>query len=97
MTTYHSTVQDVYRKAAEAPADNLCCIPMAPLYLPGLTIPSIMHEMNYGCGSVVHPQDMQPDQTVLYVGVGGGLELLQLAYFTRRPGCVIGVDRKSVV
>ncbi|MEO0586891.1 MAG: arsenosugar biosynthesis arsenite methyltransferase ArsM [Planctomycetota bacterium] len=94
MTTadYKLTVHDVYEQAAEAPADNLCCVPLPPQYLPGLTIPKIMHEMNYGCGSTVHPEDMKPDQTVLYVGVGGGLELLQLAYFTRKPGGVIGVD-----
>jgi ubiquinone/menaquinone biosynthesis C-methylase UbiE len=29
---------------------------------------------------------------VAYVGVGGGLEALQLAYFTRRPGGVIAID-----
>jgi len=29
---------------------------------------------------------------VLYVGVGGGMELLQFAYFSRRPGAIIGVD-----
>ncbi|MEO0965853.1 MAG: arsenosugar biosynthesis arsenite methyltransferase ArsM [Planctomycetota bacterium] len=94
MTTadYHATVQDVYRDAAQVPADNLCCVPMAPQYLPGLSIPGVMHDMNYGCGATVHPQDMAEDQTVLYVGVGGGLELLQLAYYTRQPGGVIGVD-----
>ncbi len=91
-TTYHATVQDVYRDAANAPADNLCCVPQAPQYLPGLHIPSIMHQMNYGCGSTVNAQDMTRDQTVLYVGVGGGLEALQLAYFTRKPGGVIAVD-----
>ena len=26
------------------------------------------------------------------LGVGGGMELLQFAYFSRRPGAVIGVD-----
>ena len=90
--SYHTTVQDVYRKAAQEPDGSLCCVPQAPQYLPGLHIPSIMHEMNYGCGSTVHPQDMKKDQTVLYVGVGGGLEALQLAYFARRPGAVIAVD-----
>ncbi len=90
--SYHSTVQDVYRKAAEAPDAGLCCVPQTPMYLPGLVIPSIMDEMNYGCGTTVHAQDMTKDQTVLYVGVGGGLEALQLAYFTRRPGGVIAVD-----
>lgn len=90
--TYHATVKNVYRDAAEAPADNLCCVPVTPKYLPGLNIPSIMHQMNYGCGTTVHLQDMRADQTVLYVGVGGGLEALQLAYFARRPGGVIAVD-----
>jgi SAM-dependent methyltransferase len=89
---YHDTVQEVYRKAAEAPSAALCCVPLTPKYLPGLHIPSIMHEMNYGCGTTVHTQDMAPDQTVAYVGVGGGLEALQFAYFARRPGGVIAVD-----
>lgn len=90
--SYHSTVHDVYRRAAEAPAENLCCVPQASRYLPELDIPSIMHEMNYGCGTTIHLEDMSKGQTVLYVGVGGGLEALQLAYFARRPGAVIAVD-----
>jgi ubiquinone/menaquinone biosynthesis C-methylase UbiE len=90
--TYHATVQDVYRKAAEAPDASLCCVPQTARYLPGLHVPSIMHEMNYGCGTTIHLQDMTENQRVLYVGVGGGLEALQLAYFARRPGAVIAVD-----
>lgn len=90
--SYHVTVQDVYRDAAAAPAASLCCVPQTPRYLPGLSIPSIMHEMNYGCGTTVHLQDMTPNQRVLYVGVGGGLEALQLAYFARHPGGVVAVD-----
>jgi hypothetical protein len=35
-----------------------------------------MLEMNYGCGSTVHPRDLAGSPTVLYVGVGGGMELL---------------------
>jgi ubiquinone/menaquinone biosynthesis C-methylase UbiE len=89
---YHATVQDVYRKAAEAPDATLCCVEQTPKYLPGLVIPSIMHEMNYGCGTTVHVQDMTDGQHVVYVGVGGGLEALQLAYFTRHAGGVIAVD-----
>ena len=91
-TSYHDTVREVYREAAQEPAVNLCCVPQAPRFLPGLQIPEIMHEMNYGCGTTVHLQDMRRDQTVLYVGVGGGLEALQLAYFARRPGGVVAVD-----
>ena len=90
--SYHATVEQVYRDAAETPQEALCCVPQAPMYLPGLQIPSIMHEMNYGCGSTVHLQDMQEGRRVLYVGVGGGLEALRFAYFTRRPGGVIAID-----
>lgn len=90
--SYHVTIQSVYREAAVEPADNLCCVPQSARYLPGLHIPQIMHEMNYGCGTTIHLQDMKFDQRVLYVGVGGGLEALQLAYFARRAGGVVAVD-----
>ena len=90
--SYHATVQDVYRKAAESPDGSLCCVPQTARYLPGLHVPPIMHEMNYGCGTTVHLQDMTQGQRIVYVGVGGGLEALQLAYFARTPGAVIAVD-----
>jgi len=48
--------------------------------------------MNYGCGSTVHPRDLINNPSILYVGVGGGMELLQFSYFSRRKGAVIGVD-----
>ena len=51
-----------------------------------------MQEMNYGCGTTVHPAELSANPTVLYVGVGGGLEALQFSYFSRRPGAVIAVD-----
>jgi len=90
--SYHQTIANVYRDAATSPASDLCCVPQTPMHLPGLNIPRIMHEMNYGCGTTIHLQDMAEGQTVLYVGVGGGLEALQLAYFSRRPGGVIAID-----
>jgi len=93
--SYHETVKSVYRQAAETPAENLCCVPQSPMHLPGLHVPPVMHEMNYGCGTTIHLRDMKPQQQVLYVGVGGGLEALQLAYFTRRPGGVVAVDPVS--
>ncbi len=51
-----------------------------------------MLAMNYGCGSTVNPRDLVNSPTILYVGVGGGMELLQFAYFSRCPGGVIGLD-----
>lgn len=51
-----------------------------------------MLDMNYGCGSTVNPRDLVNNPAILYVGVGGGMELLQFSYFSRRKGSVIGVD-----
>jgi SAM-dependent methyltransferase len=48
--------------------------------------------MNYGCGSTVNPRDLSNNPTILYVGVGGGMELLQFSYFSRQENGVIGVD-----
>jgi SAM-dependent methyltransferase len=89
---YLDTVHDVYRKAAEEPNLGLCCTTTPVWKLPELDIPRRMLEMNYGCGSTIHPRDLVGDPTVLYVGVGGGMEVLQFAYFSRKKGGVIGVD-----
>jgi SAM-dependent methyltransferase len=70
----------------------LCCTTTPVWQLPELSVPKKMLAMNYGCGSTVHPRDLVASPTVLYVGVGGGMELLQFAYFSRRPGGVIGLD-----
>lgn len=48
--------------------------------------------MNYGCGSTVNARDLTNEPKMLYVGVGGGMELLQFAYFNRNKGGVVGVD-----
>lgn len=90
--TYLDSTKDFYARVAETPEPGLCCTTTPRFALPGLTIPSRMEEMNYGCGTTVHPRDLQSEPTILYVGVGGGLELLQFAYFSRRPGGVVGID-----
>ena len=90
--SYLDTTHDVYKKAAETPDVGLCCTTTPIWQLPGLDIPVIMQRMNYGCGSTVHPRDLVNDPTILYVGVGGGMELLQFSYFSRQKGGTIGVD-----
>ena len=92
METYLETTKDVYKKAAETPDVGLCCTTTPIWQLPNLEIPTIMLEMNYGCGSTVNPRDLVNKPKILYVGVGGGMELLQFAYFSRQKGGVIGVD-----
>ena len=90
--SYLESVAAFYSEVAETPDVGLCCVQSAPLQLPDLKVPLQMQEMNYGCGTTVHPAELANDPTVLYVGVGGGLEALQFAYFCRRPGAVIAVD-----
>ena len=90
--SYLETTKNVYKEAAETPNVGLCCTTNPVWELPGLKIPKIMQEMNYGCGSTVHPRDLVNQPSILYVGVGGGMELLQFAYFSRQKNGVIGVD-----
>jgi ubiquinone/menaquinone biosynthesis C-methylase UbiE len=92
MQTYLETTRNVYKEAAENPQKGLCCTTTPVWQLPGLKIPKKMLDMNYGCGSTVNPRDLVNDPTILYVGVGGGMELLQFSYFSRRKGGVIGID-----
>ena len=91
-TAYLETTKDIYKKAAETPDVGLCCTTTPIWAFPGLDIPKIMQEMNYGCGSTVHPRDLINDPRILYVGVGGGMELLQFSYFSRQKSGVVGVD-----
>jgi SAM-dependent methyltransferase len=90
--SYLEATHELYKDAALSPDVGLCCTTNPIWELPGLKIPKIMQEMNYGCGSTVHARDLINDPKVLYVGVGGGMELLQFAYFSRHKGGVIGVD-----
>src|SRR6266849_4597656 len=92
MNDYLQVVEDVYAEAARNPDTGLCCTASPVWRLPDLVIPRAMLEMNYGCGSTVEPRDLRGNDTILYVGVGGGLEALQFAYFARRAGGVIAVD-----
>jgi ubiquinone/menaquinone biosynthesis C-methylase UbiE len=92
MSRYLETVEEVYAEAARKPDASLCCTKSPVWRLPDLRIPECMLAMNYGCGSTVDLRDLRASDTVVYVGVGGGLEALQFAYCTRRVGGVFAVD-----
>jgi|TARA_B110000046_G_scaffold123754_2_gene130245 SAM-dependent methyltransferase len=92
MSNYLDETVNLYTEAALTPDVGLCCTTTPVWVLPELEIPTKMLEMNYGCGSTVDPRDLINDPTVLYVGVGGGMELLQFSYFSRKKGGVIGLD-----
>ena len=93
--TYLQTTREIYREAALTPQVGLCCTTTPVWKLPELSIPTEMLEMNYGCGSTVHPRDLAGSPSILYAGIGGGMELLQFSYFSRRPTAVIGIDPVS--
>ena len=90
--TYLETAAQFYSEVAQTPQVGLCCLQSTPLQLPGLKISLKMQQMNYGCGTTVHPTELANQPTVLYVGIGGGLEALQFSYFSRRPSGVIAVE-----
>ena len=90
--SYLDTTHDLYKEAAILPDVGLCCTTNPIWELPGLKIPMIMQEMNYGCGSTVHARDLTNNPKTLYVGVGGGMELLQFSYFNRQKNGVVGID-----
>ena len=90
--SYLEATNDLYKEAALTPDVGLCCTTNPIWELPGLKIPKIMQEMNYGCGSTVNARDLTNEPKMLYVGVGGGMELLQFSYFNRHKGGVVGVD-----
>jgi len=95
--SYLETTAKFYSEVAQTPQVGLCCVQSSPLQLPGIYIPSQMQQMNYGCGTTVHPAELINEPTVLYVGVGGGLEALQFAYFSRRPSGIIAVEPVSAM
>jgi SAM-dependent methyltransferase len=92
MSSYLETTKEVYKDAALTPNVGLCCTTTPVWQLPDLNIPDKMVAMNYGCGSTVNPRDLVNNPNILYVGAGGGMELLQFAYFSREKGNVIGID-----
>jgi len=92
MKSYLDTTHDVYKEAALTPDVGLCCTTTPVWVLPELDMPNIMLEMNYGCGSTVNPRDLVNEPSILYVGVGGGMEVFQFSYFSRKKNGVIGID-----
>lgn len=91
-TNYLDSVADFYERVAETPAVGLCCVGGARLALPELCVPPDMEAMSYGCGSSVQPTDLSGSPRVVYVGVGGGKEALEFAYFSRAPGNAIAIE-----
>jgi hypothetical protein len=56
--TYLEATAKFYSEVAQTPEVGLCCVQSSPLQLPGLKIPAIMQEMNYGCGTTVQVNEL---------------------------------------
>ena len=83
-----SYTQPFYKGAALTPDVGLCCTTA----MPDPVVPPRRDAMNDGCGSTVHPRDLSRGPRITYFGGSGGLALLQFAWFSRRPGAILGVD-----
>lgn len=90
--SYLDTVKQVYAEVSATPDTSLCCTLAPSLRMPDLVVPKGMRERNYGCGTTVNPSELVGRERVLYVGVGAGMEALQMAYFIRKSGGVVAVD-----
>ncbi|MGP0629729.1 methyltransferase domain-containing protein [Nitrospina sp. 32_T5] len=87
----HDDVREFYSKAAATTQENLCC-PVK--YDPGdlSHIPEEVLGISYGCGSPVSRADIQPGETMVDLGCGGGIDCFIAARGVGETGRVIGVD-----
>ena len=90
-TSVNLAVQDRYSQAAQEFEQALCC-PVAN-YDPQLlaVIPEEVLERDYGCGDP--SRFVQPGDTVLDLGSGGGKICFIASQIVGRGGAVIGLDR----
>lgn len=87
----HTLVNQFYTKAAEGLAEDI----LNPVCYEEHLISHIPEEMryrSYGCGSPVLEADVQPDETVVDLGSGTGMECFIAGRQTGPGGKVIGID-----
>lgn len=100
-TPIHETVRDHYAESARK--SNSCCAPESAsaccdsknvLYPEKLltSLPGDVADFSLGCGDPITLAALQPGQTVLDLGSGGGLDCFLAAKKVGENGFVIGVD-----
>ena len=95
MTTPTKVHQDVQKEYGEyARTNTSCCGPQNKLYSPEVIkdIPMDIANFSAGSGNPVTPAKLQPGETVLDLGSGGGLDCFLAARQVGEAGKVIGVD-----
>lgn len=90
-TNVRENVREYYAKRA---IDSSCCSTDTKLYPVELTdnIPADITEFSMGCGNPITLAEIQPGETILDLGSGGGLDCFLAAQKTGSRGKVIGID-----
>jgi len=88
----HEIVRARYSQAARTALP--CCSPSTTIYPAELLteLPADISEFSLGCGNPIFAADLQPGETVLDLGSGGGLDCFLAARRVGSTGSVIGVD-----
>ncbi|MGA2503796.1 MAG: arsenite methyltransferase [Anaerolineales bacterium] len=96
MTQDPATIRESVRKhyAEEARSGSSCCSGSNGLYPASLltTVPDDVANFSLGCGNPFGIAALQPGETVLDLGSGGGLDCFLAARQVGESGHVIGVD-----
>ncbi len=83
------------RDSCCAPADNnasSCCAPTNVISADAIALPTDIVNTSLGCGTPLEIARVQPGETVLDLGSGGGLDCLYAAKLVGASGRVVGVD-----
>ncbi len=90
----HYAAQAVASSSCCGPADSCCDSSSSKLYPVDLLteIPQDISSFSLGCGDPITLAELQPGQTVLDLGSGGGLDCFLAAKKVGATGHVIGVD-----
>lgn len=100
-TTIHEGVREHYAELARqnssccgSSTGSSCCDTQNNLYPADLltTVPDDISNFSLGCGDPISLAELQPGQTVLDLGSGGGLDCILAAQKVGSTGRVFGVD-----
>lgn len=85
-------VRERYSAAAQEPQKGLCCPSEGEPRGLEAFIPQEVLRISYGCGTPAGLAHIQPGETVLDIGSGGGTDCFEASRLVGEKGQVIGVD-----
>jgi arsenite methyltransferase len=84
-------VSDRYAKAANT-GEQMCCPTSYDMARLRSFIPEEVLKISYGCGTPAGLKTVNPGETVLDIGSGGGIDCFEAARLVGPSGYVIGID-----